>query len=93
MFDIIKSVDCQLLIKLKFYWDREKEMERRERFFYVCCLDILFKELWEDFCEYCEYVLGLFMDNIVSFDEDLGNIRFYLYIQGLCFFVLLNSLN
>lgn len=55
-------------------------MERRERFFYVCCLDILFKELWEDFCEYCEYVLGLFMDNIVSFDEDLGNIRFYLYI-------------
>lgn len=35
MLVIIKSVDCQLLIKLKFYWDREKEMERGERDFFT----------------------------------------------------------
>lgn len=93
MLVIIKSVDCQLSIKLKFHWDREKEMERRERFLHVCCLDTSSKELWEDSCEHCEHVLGPSTDNIASFDEDPGNTRFYLYIQGPRFSVPLNSPN
>lgn len=93
MLVIIKSVDCQLSIKLKFHWDREKEMERRGRFLHVCCLDTSSKELWEDSCEHCEHVLGPSTDNIASFDEDPGNTRFYLYIQGPRFSVPLNSPN